>query len=196
MDSEEMESRGTGEPFEKRKRKRIAYKPRVENILEDPLELKPNKCSVKARRVFVEEENITIELWFDKHYLDRNQHGDEFGKRDGIDNDTVEDLVRRSLKHMIAYSTLVKGFTFLNRNILPNERPIRLVLQEQADCGLLNVVIEAHFVEVDKYEITVKTAMCKDNYQLSDNQYAIELDGDGSILRKSDVKTVRDVSNI
>jgi len=85
---------------------------------------------------------------------------------------------------MILYSNLVKGFSFLNRNLQHHERPLRIVLQEQTGPGLLNVVIEAHYLDIGKYEITVKTAMCKDDYYLSDNQYAIELDGDGSILKK------------
>ena len=112
---EGAEQSGMSKPFEKRKRKRIEFKPRTNNVIDDPLELKPNKSSVKARRVFVEEENITIELWFDKHYLDRDQHGDDLGKRDGIDNNVVESLVRRSLKHMIVYGTLVKGFSFFKQ---------------------------------------------------------------------------------
>jgi hypothetical protein len=184
------------EPGQRPKRKRIKYRQKIENIIEDPLELKANKSSAKAKRIFSETENLIIELWFDKHYLDRDQHGDELGKRDGIDNNTVENLVRRCLKHMITYSTLIKGFNFLNQNLQRHERPIRIVLQDQTDHGLLSVVIEAHYVELAKYEITVKTAMCKDDYYLSDNQYAIELIGDGSVLKKCDVKIVREVCAI
>ncbi|MBN8783515.1 MAG: hypothetical protein ABS85_09040 [Sphingobacteriales bacterium SCN 48-20] len=179
-----------------KKRKRIQPRPRLNNSIEDPFELKENKSSHKARRIFSEEENIRVELWFDKHYIDRDQHGDDFGMRDGIDNNTVENLVRRALKHMILYSNLVKGFSFLNRNLQHHERPLRIVLQEQTGPGLLNVVIEAHYLDIGKYEITVKTAMCKDDYYLSDNQYAIELDGDGSILKKKDLRVIREVSRI
>lgn len=165
-------------------------------IEEDPLEFRQNKCSPKAKRIFTEDETVTIDLWFDKHYHDRDQHGDDLGKRDGIDNEVVEGLVRRSVKHMLVYSTLVSGFAFLNRDLKPYERPLRIVLQEQTKHGLLNVVIEAHFIEVDYYEITVKTAMCKDDYKLFDNQYSIELDGDGSILKKSDKRGVNEVQAI
>lgn len=178
-----------------RKRKRITYRPKVPNVIDDPLELRPNKSSVKARRILISVENITIELWFDKHYLDRCQHGDEYGKREGIDYDSVTSLVKRSIRHMIAYSTLVKGFNFLNKSTASHEME-RIVLQEQAACGLLNVVIETHYLDINRLEITVKTALCKDNYHLSKNQYSIELDGDHSILKKCDVKTIREVCSI
>jgi hypothetical protein len=173
---ESEQSESNGEPIkEPRKRKRIAPRVSMGNIIEDPMALTENKSSVKARKVFTDNENITIELWFGKHYLDRDQHGDDWGKREGIDNDTVEDLVKRSVKHMILYSTFVKGFTFLNRNVQRHERSTRIVLQEQVDLGLLNVVIEAHYLDINKYEITVVTAMCKNDYVPSDNQYVIEL---------------------
>ena len=191
------EQLGARDPFElPRKRKRIPMRRSLQPLDEDPLEFKQNRSSPKAKKIFVEDKNITIELWFDKHYHDRDQHGDDLGKREGIENELVESLVRRSIKHMLVYSTLIKGFTFLNRNLKSFERPLRIVLQEQTDHGLLNVVIEAHFIEIDYYEITVKTAMCKDEYKLSDNQYSIELDGDGSILKKSDTKGVNEVCTI
>lgn len=198
MEQEEgTDELGTEKPLEERpKRKRIPVRKPMAPIEEDPLEFKQNKSSPKAKRIYTEDENVTIELWFDKHYHDRDQHGDDFGKRDGIDNDVVESLVKRSIKHMILYSTLVKGFTFLNKDYQPHERPLRIVLQEQTEFGLLNVVIEAHFIEIDYYEITVKTAMCKDDYKPFDNQYTIELDGDGSILSKCDMKKVNEVYRI
>lgn len=194
---EEANLLNNGKPNEQKpKRKRIAYQPRTANIIEDPLELRSNKSSAKARRVFTTVENITIELWFDKHYLDRNQHGDDSGKREGIDYDTVERLIKRSIKHLIVYSTIVKGFNFLNQNVQQPGRPLRVVLQEQSEFGFLNVVIEAHYLDIDKYELTVKTAMCKDDYRIPDNEYSIELDGNGSILKKCDIKTIREVCYI
>lgn len=175
------------------KRKRITYRPKAPNAIEDPLELRPNKSSVKARRVFITVENITIELWFDKHYLDRYQHGDEDGKRQGIGYDIVEDLVRRSVKHMLTYSTIVKGFNFLNQNHQQHERPYRVVLQEQSIFGQLNVVIEAHFLDLNRFELTVKTAMCKDDFRLNDNEYLIELTDSGSILKRCEIKSIKEV---
>jgi len=194
---EEKEEPGSGHSTNQRpKRKRIPVQKPSGTIIDDPLEFKQNKCSVKAKKIFTEKENITIELWFDKHYHDRNQHGDDLGKRDGIDNDSVTNLVKRSFRHMVLYSTLVKGFAFLNRNHQPHERPLRIVLQEETDYGLLNVVIEVHFLDLCLFEITVKTAMCKDDYQLSDNQFAIQLDGEGSILKKCDLKRVTEICSI
>jgi len=197
MEQEGTAASGSEKPLDQRpKRKRIPLNKSLPALEEDPLAFQQNKSSHKAKRIYTKEENITIELWFDKHYHDRDQHGDDFGKRDGIDNDVVESLVRRSIKHMILYSTLVKGFSFLNKDPQPFGRPLRIVLQEQSAYGLLNVVIEAHFIRIDCYEITVKTAMCKDDYKPFDNQYIIELDGDGSILSKSDTKGVNEVYRI
>ena len=177
-------------------RKRIPLKKPVGSIIKDPLLFEPNKCSNKAKKIFTEIENITIELWFDKHYHDRNQHGDDNGKREGIGDDVVTSLVRRSIKFMLLYSSLVKGFNFLNRDIQPNERPLRIVLQEGSVFGLLNVIIEAHFLSINHYEITVKTAMCKDDFKLSDNQYVIEIEGESSVLKKCDLKKVTEICSV
>jgi hypothetical protein len=178
------------------KRKRIPLQKSTASVIDDPLAFIPNKSSIKAKKIFTEVENITVELWFDKHYHDRDQHGDDFGKRDGITNDIVENLVKRSIKHMVLYCSLIKGFHFLNRNLQPHERPLRIILQEDSSFGLLNVIIEAHFLNINRYEITVKTAMCKDDFKLNDNQYAIQLDGEGSILKKCDLKRVMEVCSV
>lgn len=197
-EQQETEQSGTVQPgsehsIENQKRKLIRYKPPTGKMIDDPLELKPNKSSVKARRVFIKVENITFELWFDKHYLDRHHHGDDSGKREGIEPEVVENLVRRSLKHMVYYSTVVAGFSFSSKEEHTYDRYLRIVLQEQSDYGLLNVVIETHCLGINNYELTVKTAMCIDDFQLSEGQYIIELDGDGSILKKFDSKKIRDV---
>ena len=137
-------------------RKRITYVKKGVPALHDELAFVENKCSNHARKIFVEVENIHIELWFDKHYHDRHQHGDDHGKREGIDPKTVENLIRKSIRHLIFYSSVVKGFTFANYN-KEGQFPVRVVLQEELDGSMLNVVIEAHFLDIGRYEITVKT---------------------------------------
>lgn len=193
---EEADLLNSGKPNEqKRKRKRIIYKPPTANVIEDPLELRANKSSDKARRVFTTIENITIELWFDKHYLDRCQHGDELGKREGIDYNVVENLIKRSLKHLITYSTLIKGFNFTNWNDQTHER-VRVIVQEQTKYGVLNVAIEVHVLEINKLEVTVKTAMCKDDFYMRHNQYSIELLGDCSVLKKCQSSSIVEIGNL
>lgn len=199
MDMKNQESErdnSVQESREKRTRKQSSYKTGLKKVIEDPLELRTNKCSRKARKVFCEETNILIELWFDKHYLDRDQFGDEFGKRLGIDKNTVERLVRQSLKHLVAYSLLIKGFTFINRNAHSHEKSTRIVLQKKTDNGLLNVVVEAHYLTIDKFEMTVKTAMCIEDFRTHDSQYIIELYKDGSLLKINANKIINEICRI
>lgn len=50
---------------------------------------------------------------------------------------------------------------------------------------MLNVVIEVHYKSLDEFEITVKTAMCSNDFRAADNQYVIEIfDYDSSILKR------------
>lgn len=139
-------------------RKRIAYVKKGVPAVEDQLEFKENKSSHRARKIIADVENFYLEIWFDKHYHDRHQHGDEDGAREGIAPKTVESLVRKST--------------------------------------MLNVVIEAHFLDISRCEITVKTAMCVDDFKMSTGQYFIEFQEDGSVLKKLDNGKVMEVSNI
>jgi hypothetical protein len=177
------------------KRPRIKIGPREINVIEDDLEFRKNKCTGNARKILTTIENVEIDLWFDKHYIDRHQFGDDNGKRDGIDTDIVEALVRKSLKHLLFYSCYVKNFTFINKN--PDTgRALRVILQEELGNSMLHVVIEAHYININKYEITVKTAMCNTDFKLSDGQYCVEIHADTSTLWKMDNKKLLEVSSL
>lgn len=163
----------------------IKVKPVDETVTVDSLEFTANKCTPNARIVRTVDEQIAIELWYDKHYLDRQQHGDESGRRIGIDTQVVEDLVTRSIKHLLFYGAYIKNFCFLNHGQpIGGGRAIRIVCQQETENGLLNVVIEAHFKALNLYEVTVKTAMCIEDFAISDGQYAIELFSDMSSTLK------------
>ncbi len=177
---------------ERESRKRIPYKSNMLQPVDDELTFSENKCSDHARKIFAGFENIRVELWFDKHYYDRHQHGDDNGKREGIDPQTVENLVRRSIKHLLLYGAANRGFKFINYEGA-NGQPVKIVLQEEFDGSMLNVVIETHFVEINKYEITVKTAMCTDDFRIAMGQYVVELLGDGSILKRFDNKKLVEI---
>jgi hypothetical protein len=169
------------------KRKRISVTPSMAlPAVEDPLEYKKNKCTERGRKILTTTENINIDLWYDKHYVDREQFGDENGKREGIDNHLVEALVRKALKHLVFYSCFVKNFIFINRE--PKTRALRITLSEVLDEYILNVVIETHFISIISYEITVITAMSEEEFNLSDGQYFVEINGDNSTLFKMDNK--------
>ena len=74
--------------------------------------------------------------------------------------------------------SILKSFNFINHALDGSSRANRIILQESTAEERLNVVIEAHLearlIEVDNYEITVKTAMCSDSFKLiSDGRFAM-----------------------
>ena len=95
-------------------------------------------------------------------------------------------MVLEAVKHLLFYSSYVSGFTFLNHNYQSlSGRAVRVICQKEVDGNTLNVVIEVHYISIKEYEITVKTAMSKEDFKLSDGQYAVEiLNEDSSVLRK------------
>ena len=121
------------------------------------------------------------EFWIDKHYTDRRIFGDENGPREGIEETIVEALIKKSISHLFYYS-LKHNFSFINfppKRILPH----RVVLQELSNLTeTLNVVSEFHFLDTNKYEVTVKTAMRIENFKIQDNQYVIEFSNNESTL--------------
>ncbi len=178
-------------------RKRLEKSANAVPAIEDPLEFKKNKSSDNARNIKSVNEIIKVELWFDKHYLERSTHGDSDGKRHGIDTIIVENLVLNSIKHLLFYSACVNGFMFLNHRTNNVQRNIRIVCQEQTEDGLLNVAIEVHYNSLQSYEVTVKTAMCVDNFKLHDNQYAIEIfNSETSSLKRMTNKRICEVCSI
>lgn len=176
-------------------RKRIPIAEHKGVPVSDPLEWVANKSSPKVRSAANVQETIAIDLAYDKHYLDREQHGDELGQREGISQAVVQDLVLRSIKHLLFYSGYVANFKFLNRVELGGP-VIRTLCKESTPNGMLNVAIEAHYIGLNRYEITVKTAMCVDDFRLSDGQYAIELHGDGSTLSRMVKKKLEEILTI
>lgn len=134
-----------------------------------------NIASVKARKVGDVSTGIAFELWYDKHYLDRAQHGDDDGKRSGIEEKRVAGLITEAIPHLLFYSAVTKGFHYSNFNLPGGDRALRFVLQDAYSATTpLNVVLEVHVINLSKMEITVKTAMSKYDFELSDGQYAIE----------------------
>ena len=175
-------------------RKRITYVPKVIRAMDDELVFIKNKCSDHARKILIKIEEVRIELWFDKHYYNRYQHGDSDGKREGIDPRTVEALVKKSVRHILFYSSVVQGFKFVNFNSsLPS---IRVILQEKSADFKLNVVIGTHFLAICHYEITVKTAMRTEDFRVAMGQYCIEIQGDNSILYRNDNKKMVEVCSL
>ncbi|TDP04020.1 hypothetical protein [Flavobacterium sp. 245] len=156
-------------------------RPRIKKISEiiiDEDAYIENACSKNAKKINDISENIITEFWIDKHYSIRDQHGDDFGKREGIDIKTVEDVVNRSFK-ILKYFNFKNGkFQFVN--FPPKKiRPIRIVLKQIFEENeTLNIIAEYNFIELNLYEVTVITALRKENFTLSDGQYGIVFDFD------------------
>jgi len=175
-------------------RKRILVRKEVKVAIMDELEFIKNKCSDKARKIVTNIHKITIDLWLDKHYHNRTQLGDDNGKRENIDLETVKELVAHSIKHLLFYSSLIKGFTFLNHEKVVGQSH-RIVLQRELNESMLNVLIQAHFIEPACFEITVITAMCVDGFRLGDGQFVVEMQGDNSILKKFENKKFLEIAS-
>lgn len=145
----------------------------------DELAYIKNKGSDFARKVFSNSEIIEFDIWFDKHYFIREQHGDDNGKREGIDKNAVQNLITLAAKHLLYYSIKIKGFGFVNFNFENRAERLALALLEE-DKEPLNVIAEYHYLNLNKYEVTVKTAIRKQNFHFSDGQYQVEISQEGS----------------
>jgi hypothetical protein len=166
---------------EKGKRPRISSQIAVTII--DPEEYVANCSSQKAKKIGEISESLIIHFFIGEHYKNRKQHGEDDGKkRPDIEIEDVENLLRKALSHLIFYSLKHKTFKFISYPP-PKQKPLSVVLKEKFnDNTILNVVAEFHGLDIGKYEVTVRTAMRKDNYEIFDGDHEILFDGESSEL--------------
>lgn len=176
------------------KPKRRRMNPQNDQVV-DPDAWDVNGCSANVRYHTSFTETLVIEFWYDKHYWNRLHLGDREGERLGIDFEFVEPLVVKGYKYVSYYASKHKDFMFLNYP--PKKtRALRVVLRQTFDKkDTLNIVVEYHFVSLDKIEVTIVTAMSTENFQLGDNQYAIEFKEDESVLYRLVNKKVIVIDN-
>lgn len=147
----------------------------------DDLVFEKNQCSNFARKIAEDVHGISLNYWIDKHYHNRYYIGDADGKREGIEPGNVYALVMEAVKHLMFYSGVVKNFKFLNYKPNPADgRLLRVVCQKVIEGHKLNVIIECHAIKLDMFEITIITALQKEDFEISDGQYSIELLGAGN----------------
>lgn len=167
------------------KRRRIT-KELIGEIVIDELAYSQNKGSLNARKIVDKSEQVHIEIWYDKHYVGRAQLGDENGKRVGIEEAKIQELVSKSIKHLIYYSFQVKNFIFVSQ-LKHNTHSLRVVIQQSTNDGTLNIVLGFCHIDANRYEVTVYTAMVVDDFRIGDGQYVVTLENnDGSSLSKMD----------
>lgn len=179
----------------------MGKRPRIKNevigeiVQQDPMEFRKNRSSDNAKQIFTSAENIEFDVWFDKHYFHREMHGDNDGKRDGIDQEAVQGLIISAAKHLLYYSIKVRAFEFVSFE--EGFRKTRTTITQIIDNELnLNIVVNYHYVALNKYEVTLVTAMRKNGFEPKDGEFQLELQVDGSsILYKSERGKIQIVSD-
>lgn len=153
-----------------------------------------NKSSDNVKKIMSISERFDIEVYFDKHYYIRHQHGDQEGKREGIEFESVKHLIVEAAKHLLFYSLRVKGFTFVNFEGI--SRPERIVLTQLFDGDSdLNIVAEYHYLSMHKFEVTLVTAMRKDDFYFNDGVFQVKiLPDDSSLLLKNEKGKILKIS--
>ena len=157
-------------------------RPRISKLIENKIIDKDafvENCSTKRARLTSElVEDLKTEVWIDKHYYDHTLEKE----RIGIEIEFVEPLVIKSLRHLLYYSLKYKDFSFVNYPP-PKSRNIRVVLKQIFnDKEPLNVAVEYHFLKLNSYEVTVKTALSIEHFDLGDGQYLLEFNENQSTL--------------
>lgn len=153
----------------------------------------PNCASDNAKFLHKYTE-FEVELWIDKHYEKRLLQGDDNGKREGINEKDVQELIIKAFKYLLDIYLRFPRFKFINF-FEPGKTPTkeRLVLKNVHDNGTLNVVVEIHFLNTSKYEVTVITAMEVDNFKIADSQYVISLVQNRVSLKRSVNKNLQEI---
>lgn len=143
-----------------------------------------NSCSSHAKLIEELDVSLVVELWLDIHCQGRQQIGDENGKRDGIEPAVLQDLVQRSLKHILHFQLeknirLMRFVNDINVGI-----PRFIIRERQPDGIMLNLVVEYHFDSLGRFEVTMVTAMKVNGFRIIDSQYIVELQGNTATLSR------------
>jgi hypothetical protein len=156
--------------------------------IEDPNSYTQNSCSLNARKFHEYSSDLVVELWIDKHCTLRQV------ERSGIDIDTLQNLAIESVKHIIYYQLRLQKFNIVQ---YPEHRgrDKRVLVQEITDEGVLNLILEYHYLDLCRYEVTIITAMVDDNFGIFDGQYILNIDGESSTLKRKIVGKISDVSS-
>lgn len=180
--------------MEESRRKRFRIVRERLPAIEDRLAFNGNSSSHKARHDSVFDETISVEIWFDKHYLDRHQHGDDNGAREGIAPDYIRQLIRGSVRPLLMFAAQIKGFCFVNGP--PFRETIRAIIRKNFNGSKLNVVLQCCFKNSGCLEITVITAMVVENFKLATGQYVVDLEESGMVLSKYENGRLNEICKI
>lgn len=141
--------------------------------------------------------DFEIEIWIDKHYEKRYVNGDENGKRLGIDLETVMKLVIDSVKYIFHFYMTLRLSNLIN--FFNKDKPTkhRIVIKDfRGAVDPLNIVIEIHFLDYSKYEITIITAMKCEEFKISDGQIFMSITAEGVNLNRMVKATINTIHKI
>jgi hypothetical protein len=178
---------------EKPKRKRISINQSNETTIVIDIEgYQENCCSQNAKKIGSHSEKIVVNFWIDKHYSNRDQYGEDDGtRREDIGIEHVEKLVQKALPHLIYYSLKHKSFQFVNHPP-PKSRGLRVVLKEEFNEDItLNIIAEYHFFDTNTYEVTVITAIRKENFTISVGQFELIFNSNFSTLNQKNGNNIQ-----
>lgn len=181
--------------IQRQKRPRVQVDSNAIKAVLDTSAFTENMSSSNAKKLNTSNNSFVIDLWGDKHYFSRAQHGDDHGDRDGIESSVASELIITSIHHLFFYSSCLEKFCFINHDCLKDEPKNRRIVCKQNIDGIdLNVVIEVHHFGHCRYEITIITAMKVNNFRIADGQYVIEmLDNETSILSKMEKGQLKEI---
>ena len=178
----------------------MGIRPRINKTAKATTDVKPDfkpNCASDNAKFLHKYTEFEVELWIDKHYEKRLLHGDENGKREGINEENVQELIINAFKYLLDIYLRFPRFKFINF-FEPGKKPTkeRIVLKNVHDNGTLNVVVEIHFLDTSKYEVTVITAMEVDNFKIADSQYVISIVQNRVLLKRSVNKKLQEIYNL
>jgi hypothetical protein len=167
------------------KRKRIMKGIFAEIV--DPESYGDNICSINAKFITNYELTFKTNLFKDRHYNIRKDFGEDDGTpRDGIDEESVCNLIEKTLIHVLHYS--MRYGAIVNYPPFNPKTSFRIVLQDKTsdEKDFLNVAAEYHFESLNSFEVTIWTAMAIENFRYRDPQYIVEIHNDKTILKQKE----------
>lgn len=178
------------------KRPRIpkTEKPKEENTQPIPDgAFKNNKASENAKLIH-KYNDFEFEIWIDKHYEDRVNYGDENGIREGIEQEKVIPLIIESIKYIFHFYLSNRITTFINfpdKKNPKNKTKHRIVIKDYRNTDIpLNTVIEVHFLDYGRFEITNITAMKIKDFSMTDGQYCVSFTNESINLNRMVLKKI------
>lgn len=158
-----------------------------------------NAASENAKLIHIYND-FQFEIWIDKHYEDRVNYGDENGQREGIEQEIVLPLIIESIKYIFHFFLANRITTFINfpdKKNPKNKTKHRIVIKDYRKSEIpLNTVVEVHFINYGKFQITTITAMQTDDFLMTDGQYCVSFTDNSINLNRMILKKMSSIDKL